>query len=383
MFRLALHNLLIHRARTSLAVAGLCVAMVGIVVLTAFSSGIQAVMADTLSLLPGVMAMRKGVPNPVLSTLPASHRATLEQVDGVEAAVAQVFFPATDVNGRNVLLAGDMFNLYLVVGVDCAAVAALEGGGLFSRSLKSGRMPLDGTQEVAVPRAAIEAFGCEVGKPITVLGHELQVVGVFEVGTLLLDRGFVVSLDVAQKIGMRPVDQVSAFYLELEPGADAKAVARAVEQAAPDVRARTTEETSGDFSHLWREVDLMLAAIAAVAVLIGALGIINTMLMSVLERTSEFGVLAATGWTRFDLVRLVLVESALLGSLGGLAGCVLGLGCVQLASLALPLEPQASFAMICTCVALAVVLGTLGGVYPAWRVGRIDPVHAIRFGSAP
>ena len=156
------------------------------------------------------------------------------------------------------------------------------------------------------------------------------------------------------------------------------AVAAAIEESLPGVRARTTADTSRDFTRVWGEVDLLLAAIAAIAVAVGAIGIVNTMLMSVIERTREFGVLRAVGWRRRDVVRLVLLESALLGAVGGVVGCGLGAVSVALASRWLPLQPVASPFLLLSCLGLALGLGALGGVYPAWRAASLNPIEAIR-----
>ena len=188
----------------------------------------------------------------------------------------------------------------------------------------------------------------------------------------------VVPQTIARELSRKPEGQVSAYYLELEEDVSGAAVAATIEEVIPDVRARTTADTSRDFTQVWGEVDLLLAAIAAIAVAVGAIGIVNTMLMSVIERTREFGVLRAIGWRRRDILRLVLLESALLGAAGGVIGCGLGAGGVALASQWLPLQPVASPLLLMSCLGLALGLGTLGGIYPAWRAASLNPIEAIR-----
>lgn len=378
MLALAIRNLLVRKARTALATAGLTIALLGIIALISVSAGIESLLAQTLRLLPGIMVLRRDVPIPTYSTLDEGLLPKIEAVPGVAQVIPQVFFLATVVEGRNLFLQGDPLEQYALVGVDAARVAQLPGGGLFARSLLRGRANRPGVNEVMVPKHAAEVFEKDVGDTINVLGHKLKITGVFEIGSLLLDRGFIIPIELCRKIKELPEGQVSAFYVELEPNADPDAVAREIDAAVPGVRARSTKDTTEEFKKVWRRVDLLLAAIAAIAVLVGAVGIVNTMLMSVIERTRELGVLRAVGWRRRDVVRLIVTESALLGVLGGAIGTSVGSVGVYLASLFLPLQPVASPGLLFVSFALAVVLGTFGGLYPAWRAAGLNPIEAIR-----
>src|SRR6185437_6411100 len=103
-------------------------------------------------------------------------------------------------------------------------------------------------------------------------------------------------------------------------------VAAAIEQAIPDVDARSMKEFSANFGALMGSVDVFLMMTVSLALVVGVVGIINTMLMSTSERFTEFGVLRTNGWSQGDLLRLVTLESAYLGLLAGLVGCVLAWG---------------------------------------------------------
>jgi putative ABC transport system permease protein len=132
-----------------------------------------------------------------------------------------------------------------------------------------------------------------------------------------------------------------------------------------------------------RQLDTFLLMTVSLALVVGIVGIINTMLMSTTERFAEFGVLRTNGWSQSNVLALVTAESAYLGLLSGLLGCLLALIGTTVANqfitggLQLGISPQ----LFALGVGLSVVTGTLGGLYPAWRAARLVPMDAIRLGS--
>jgi putative ABC transport system permease protein len=110
---------------------------------------------------------------------------------------------------------------------------------------------------------------------------------------------------------------------------------------------------------------------------------LNTMLMSVLERTREIGVLRALGWRRARVLGMILQESLVLGVVGGVCGIFMGLGLGELlgmvpgtyGSIDLTYAPQ----LFVQAVVVALIAGVLGGLYPAWRATRMRPVEALRY----
>ncbi|MBN3036994.1 MAG: FtsX-like permease family protein, partial [Candidatus Diapherotrites archaeon] len=105
---------------------------------------------------------------------------------------------------------------------------------------------------------------------------------------------------------------------------------------------------------------------------------INTMLMSVMERMKEFGVLRSMGWTSDDVMKLIVAESALIGLGGGVIGSVLGLTVVEIAKSVIDIPMRVTPELWAAAMAFSLVSGLLGGIYPAWKAGKIDPLEAIR-----
>ena len=129
------------------------------------------------------------------------------------------------------------------------------------------------------------------------------------------------------------------------------------------------------------KLDLFLLLTVGLALLVGAVGIANTMLMSAMERFVEFGVMRANGWTRRNILGLVTAESALLGLLSGAAASVVAFAGVMILNVLLreiELRLELTAPLIAVSNVTAIVIAAVAGLYPAWRASRMTPMDAIR-----
>lgn len=388
MLKLAFTNLAAKKARTLLALLGLMIAILGVIGLISISGGIETLFHETLTMVEGITVLNKEMPSPVMSRIPEQDGETIErEVPGVEVAIPTIMFPAFKIEDKNTYLQGRIFDMYAIIGTDPAKRKRLKDGGVFNRHLLRGR-PLEARAgdaeraEVMISKDAAAFFGKDVGQKLRVWRGfepiELEVVGIFHTGSIILDRQLVVPLGFARELAGVKEGVVCSFYVETKPGANPSQVGRDIEARLAHLDARTPEEAESEFAFIFRDLDIFLAAIGAIAILVGAVGVVNTMLMSVTERVTEFGVLRATGWTRRDVLRLVVCESAAIGVIGGLAGCAAGAAIVRAVGLLLPVRPVATPSLLAASFVVAIALGVLGGLYPAWRASRLDPIHAIR-----
>jgi len=144
------------------------------------------------------------------------------------------------------------------------------------------------------------------------------------------------------------------------------------------VRAREVVGTSQGF----RMAQAMSWSTSLLALIVGVLGVMNTMLMSVFERKHEIGILLALGWSRARIMTLILCESAAMGLLGGIVG--VALGAVTLAVLEQTpyvrgfLQPDLGWTLALQAVVIAVAVGIASGLYPAWRSSRLSPSTALQ-----
>ena len=239
---------------------------------------------------------------------------------------------------------------------------------------------LAGGHQVLVGKNAAEQLGVDVGDTIRLMRSNFRVVGIYETGISYEDVGVVIGLREAQTLTGKP-HQVMYYAIKLRHPGDAETVKEHLESAFPDLDVSLTSEIAESMSD-FQVMEELMTQVSALAVFIGGLGMLNTMLMSVLERTREIGVLRALGWRRRQILGMILKESLLLGAVGGVCGILLGLGLGGLMGLLegtwASIEPVYSGGLFIQATAVALLAGVLGGLYPAWRATRLRPVEALR-----
>lgn len=405
MGKFAWRNLLTRPMRTALALIGLSIPILGVLGLFSLSNGLRDMVGDTLSQIEGVMVIRENVPSPVFSTLPAELADKIRAIPGVRAAAPEVWGIAPNVEGQGMLMRSvgglmtkkgpsSLLDQTVISGQDIAAHANLKSA-VFPRALEAkgeGRFLNEGDKgqpNIVISRKIARDFPNADGSPRTV-GDTLRIadadytiVGLYETGSMLLDVVILMDIDEARKALKMPRELVSAIYVEANSPPGYEAVSAAIEANEPGVDARNMNEVQADFGTLMGQVDKLLMMTVSLALIVGIVGIVNTMLMSTTERFVEFGVLRTIGWSQANILGLVTLESAYLGLLSGLVGCALAwLGTAAAnqfigGGMRLGLSPQS----LIVGVGLSIVMGILGGLYPAWRAARMVPMEAIRLGS--
>jgi putative ABC transport system permease protein len=219
-----------------------------------------------------------------------------------------------------------------------------------------------------------------VGSQIEFSNMKFRVIGIFETGSLLTDNIIYIPIDAAREITGKSDDVVSMVYVELNDPKDAEDVAKKINFKFDEIEAKTGAGFAEDIGGLLSSVDAFFVIISSIALFVGALGIINTMLMSVMERYREFGILRAVGWTRDNLMRLIFYESFFIGIIGSVVGCVLGYSATMAMGAMMGLKPAATPGLMATAFILGILLSIIGGLYPAYRASRLDPIEAIRYG---
>jgi ABC-type antimicrobial peptide transport system permease subunit len=241
--------------------------------------------------------------------------------------------------------------------------------------------PLTANRQILLGRLMANSMKKGVGDSLELSGVRFKVVGIYESNVGWEQMGGVTTLRDAQNFVGRP-RRVSMYAVKLMEPAQAEEVVEQINTRFPGIYAAT----SGIFASQMPDMktsNAMLNAISLMAILVGGVGMLNTMLMSVLERTREIGVLRALGWRRRAVMGLILREALLVGLLGGLAGIFIAFGLSALMqadpTIGSWVVPAWTPGVFLRAIAVALLLGALGGLYPAYRATRLMPVEALRY----
>ena len=365
-----LKNLLRRKVRTLLTMAGIAIGVAAIVALGTLAEGLAA----GYSALSGgsgadLLVAQADAVDIVFSAVDEEVGTTLANLAGVEEVSGMVYaFAATE-----------GMPYFIVFGYEPSGFAIqhfkiVEGEGLTDRATRHGGRPL------ILGRAAADDLDKEVGDTLRLYETTYRIVGIYETGAPFEDGAAVVLLDDAQDLSKHP-RQVNAFLIKLRDIHDAERVRQRIEGRFSDLTATLSSDFVEEQDWL-AMIQSFTRAVALLAVLIGGVGVMNTVLMSVFERTREFGTLRALGWHPRQVLSMVLGESLALCGLGGVVGTVLGMVMVwavkQVPLASTILATSVSPPLFAQSIGVALALGLVGGTYPAWRASRLLPVEAMR-----
>nr|MBC8450190.1 ABC transporter permease [Chloroflexota bacterium] len=241
-------------------------------------------------------------------------------------------------------------------------------------------VPLSGGRQILLGKASAAVREKSLGDTVRIYGAPYQVVGIFETGQALEEGGGVIALEEAQNL-FNKRRQVSIFQVYLRDIEQAEAVQERIEKLFPKLSASRSKDYGLDMD--WLAIAKGMAwGVALIAVVVGGLGMMNTMIMTVFERTREIGTLRALGWRRRQVLRMILGEALALSALGGVVGIALGVALSRAVSLSpgmgALMAGRYTPELFAQGLVTALVLGTIGGVYPAWWGANLQPVEALR-----
>lgn len=364
-------NLWRRPMRTLLTLFGIAIAVGSLVAMVGLANGFgQAWMASLTERKTHLVGVQKGVIELLTSTVRADAVAAAGAVPGVAAAYGTLIglVPAED--DYTVLMSG---------------WAPDDPGWQEVQYLAGGPPPPGDERSVVLGEVVAEGLGKTVGDEVTVLYRPLKVVGIARFGNAI-NNNMALTLLAPMQALLHREETVSLVHIRLDRPDDAAAVAattEALQQALPDIGFSATGDLA-DQNEIVALLDAIAWASSAIAIFMGGIIVTNTLLMSVAERTAEIGLLSAVGWTRRRVLSMVLIEGLILGAIGGVLGCVLGVAAAYwVASLPVIggfLEPQVTLPLVLQILAAVLLLGAVGGLYPAWRATRIQPAAALRHG---
>jgi len=364
-------NLLGRPARSLLTLSGIAIAVAAVVALLGVVRGFEN---SLLQLYQGrgidVIVQQAGRLQMTSSALPENLGAQIAAVDGV-AAVYPALIEVLS------LLEDDMMGV-VVQGwpPESAPLRRLE--------IVSGtRFSAPQARQVIVGTKLATAMNLNVGDTTELIeGEPLEVVGIFDSSNVFDNGSMFTPLATLQQLMFRGGEVTMFAVVGEDRSPEAlRQLAQRVKQSGSKIEAEVAEAVAQRSTEI-RVARSFAWLTSAIAVLIGSVGMLNTMMMAVFERTREIAMLRALGWRRRRVMAMVLGESTVLCAIGALVGIAVGVLMVRLLS-QVPaagrlVAGDVSPGVMLQGLGLALLLGLLGGIYPAWSAARLPPVEGLR-----
>jgi putative ABC transport system permease protein len=218
------------------------------------------------------------------------------------------------------------------------------------------------------------------GGTLTVKGRRYDVAGVYHSGILFEDAGAVLDLADAQALAGRP-GEATDVIVSLTPGTRADTAGKQIERALPGTQTITNSEQAVRAGANGTLISKAILVIVAIALVVGAIGVANTMAMAIAERRAELGLLSTVGWSPVRVAGLILGEGVAVSVLGAAGGLLLGViggeELVRALGVGSYVSPSVTAWGLGRGLLVGVAIGVLGGLYPAWRVTRMTPLKAL------
>jgi putative ABC transport system permease protein len=364
---LILKNLWSKKARSVGIAFAIGIAVMTVVTLQVVSSGLEASAAAVLTLGKADFTVaQNGVSEILFSNLDQTQLQAVRATPGVQSAVG-VLLATEHLNAAN--------PLFIEIGIPPDQLSQ------FGVTVVAGR-PYHATasHEMMLGWRAAQDFGLHVGDRFNANGTWNTVVGIYSTGISYGDLGAMLPLPAEQSYNRVP-GAVTLIFVKVAPGASVTTVEKAITTKHPEM---TTIRTASQFGRADRNLVFLQAAVTGstiLAIVIGAVIVGNTMLLSLFERTREFGLLRAIGWTRRRVVALVVGEGVVLALIGASVGVGLSFAATDVLEhlpqlngvLHANYTQQAFWRGLYTGLGMAII----GALYPALRAANLKPLKAL------
>jgi len=391
-FTVALKNIRHQRLRSFLTLAGVIIGVAAIVALISVGDGLQtAVMSEFESIGLNTIVIEPGsgsfLETAISRTLSDNDVKIMERIDGVEAVIPFYY------SNANAFYRKESRGV-MVIGFDPEHTEHLERMGYMT--LLEGRMldPNDRYSFIIGENFAKDAFSNElsVKSRLEMEGKQFRIIGLLDEAGIMMGGSFGgmawMHKDVVKSVF--DVEDPMEIIVIANSQDDVKKVVAEIEyelekdHGSKDFYVMSMEQMLEGADMVLGLIQLVLVGIAAISLAVGGIGIMNTMFMSVMERTREIGVMKALGATNKKIRNMFIIEAGFIGMVGGVVGALFGFGLALLigfgssaSGFSLPVE--VSPVLFAEALIFAMIVGMISGYVPAKKASELDPVEALHY----
>lgn len=365
-------NLWHQKLRSMLTILGVGISISAFVSLCGLTNNLEKALQSTYKLRgTDLVVMEKSTLDIFSSTIDQSYVSRLKLIPHVQQASPILFYFYAVQFKQYFLITGWEPECYLFEG------------------LKIDGSTLQGEHDALLGTIAAKRLNKNKGDKISIRGIEFRICGIFQSMNILEDGTIIVPLDTLQKIKNNP-GKITAINLRL----DSNDSLRMNLKQRQDIAREVQDKINSEFTDLEvKDVQNFIAtpfstifsftwAISIVALIIAIMGIVNTMTTVVLERTKEIGILLAIGWRKSRIIKLIILESAIYGLLGGIVGIILGYAIMRIL-VTLPqiqgfIVMSYDFSFMSKALGLSLLVGISAGIYPAAKAVSINTIEVLR-----
>jgi putative ABC transport system permease protein len=367
---MAVYNLGRRPLRTFLTILGIAVGISSFVAIVGLSRGVENAWIVNLNARgTHLLAVQKGAVELLTTSIDADLGPHISQIPGVAAVSGEL---------------GDMMTLegkHTTVAVGWPFDSHLWN----TLHLLEGKFPKPGdTRMLLLGQAAAQALQKRTGDILQLRDRTFTISGVFRMRGVMGNNAVIIPLEALQEMMQRP-GKVTGFHIKVDSSEDPANISAArerLEKVFPNLTFLETS-TAADNDLVLKLFRALAWSVSIVILIIALMIILNTLLMSVFERTREIGILSALGWSSSRLLGLFIMEGLVMVLIGTALGLALGIAGLEWLT-TLPrvrglIEPDISLALLGEVLIAAVMLGILGSIYPAYRASCTDPMESIRY----
>jgi putative ABC transport system permease protein len=389
-----------NRMRSALTMLGITIGVASITTILSLSGGAAQIVSSQVNSLGGNIAVvRPGAesetPLQDLAQFPSPQHFAASTLTSLDVTTIQAVSHVASVAPMMVLSGAVKGNTAAPVSASIVA-STPELATISGLQVRDGEFldpDLNTYTAVIGPQLSVDIFGTEqsIGKTVTVRGKIFTIIGILKrtndpinYNGVDFDESIIINEEAGRLLNQGAV-QVQQINIQSDSVTNLNQVIIDINKALlknhlgeADFTVLSGDQIAQPTNRLFLAIAGTTTAIAAISLLVGGIGIMNIMLVSVAERTREIGIRKALGASNADIVAQFLIESLALSIGGGVSGYVLGYAAAFAISSQLPFFPIFTWEIAAAAIVVSLVIGTLFGIYPAIRASRKDPIDALR-----